>query len=405
VALVGQGPSAGVERLVPERVDRDPRLMARAAGPGRIRAAVVDTWAEVLADPAFAGRTIGRRLREAKHLHSAERRLVADALYGLVRHHRWLEQVAGRADAQGLWEAWLTTQSGPPPQVTVPDDPVEALVRFGSIDAAFAAALLASGIDAVAFLAASNARAPLVLRADARIGREPVAARLREEGVATVAGVAPDALRVEGGVDVHALASFREGWFEVQDEGSQAVGALAFAPGGFVVDLCAGAGGKSLQIAAAGARVLALDPRRSALEELGRRARRARLDIEVAQIGPSETLPAVAADVVLVDAPCTGSGTLRRSPELRFRIDAAHIAECVALQRQILDRAAGLVRPGGALVYATCSVLSVENDDVVASFLAAHPRFVVEEGLRLYPHRQGTDGFLAVRLRDGDTKG
>lgn len=380
-------------RVLPELPPVDPRLLDRAASAGRVRGAVQDTWAQVLSSPGRADPILRRALREARHLHSRERRFVADALYGLLRYHRWL---AALGDPLDVWLEWH--RSGPRlPEL--PADDVEALALLGSIDRDFAAALIADRPDPIAFLAASNRRAPVVVRANRRrCTRERLAERLAAEGVAThPASRATDGLVLEGTTDVHTLPSFRDGWFEVQDEGSQLVGDFSVGPASppAVIDWCAGAGGKALQLASAGADVLALDVRSWALEELANRARRAGTPIRTAVL-PARIAPA---PVVLVDAPCTGSGTLRRHPELRFRIDGAAIARVTAEQRQILADAAESVLPGGRLVYATCSVLRAEDEEVVEDFLAERPGWEPQgEALRLSPETDGTDGFYARAL-------
>jgi 16S rRNA (cytosine967-C5)-methyltransferase len=388
VALVGE--------IVPAAIGCDPRVLDRATG-GRTRGAAVRLADAVWADPRHADRVLSRGLREARELHSAERRLVSDGLYALIRHHRWFSAATGTGDRGTWWDAWIAIQAGgTPASVPVPADPVDALALFGSLDRAFAAALLAEHPDPVGFVAASNTRAPLALRADPRLGRAEVARRLAAEGVATHDGHEPDALIVDGSANLLATAVFRDGHVEVQDEGSQRAGAVACGPG-VVIDLCAGAGGKALQLAASGATVIACDPRSNALAELDKRARRARLPVRTVLLDGRERLEA--ADRVLVDAPCTGSGTLRRHPELRFRIDGDAIARLATEHAAILDRAAGLVKPGGMLVDVTCSVLRDEGERVIEGFVARNPGFETVGGWSTSPEIGGADGFFACALR------
>jgi len=207
----------------------------------------------------------------------------------------------------------------------------------------------------------------------------------------------------------------------VMDEGSQLVAELvAPPPGGRVLDACAGAGGKTLALGALLAgkgRVLALDTDGKKLEELRRRARRAGLtNVEARPIKEGPLGIKGQFDRVLVDAPCSGLGTLRRNPEARWRLTPADLDELPARQRAILERYAPLVAPGGRLVYATCTVDAAENDAVVDAFVRAHPDFTPVpakeilgraralelgdgERLRLLPHVHGTDGFFAAVLR------
>jgi 16S rRNA (cytosine967-C5)-methyltransferase len=287
-------------------------------------------------------------------------------------------------------------------------DPADALALGASLPRWLASTWLDElGEEAGDLAAAFAARPPMTARVNtSRIGREDLAARLAAEGVPTVPGrLAPHALIFADRRNIHVLPSFREGLFEVQDEGSQLLAGLVGArPQTRVVDFCAGAGGKALALCDAGAEVVALDVRTDAQRVLERRMGRAGLRIQfrpMEEDGPVPVEPGWA-DVVLVDAPCSSSGVLRRHPELRWVLTPALVAERAALQRRILARAATLVRPGARLVYGTCSLLRAENQGNLATFLADHPDFAVVERLGqdgvLWPHRTGTDGFFGVAL-------
>ncbi len=243
--------------------------------------------------------------------------------------------------------------------------------------------------------------------------------------------LAPDGLELLTHVNAYGLAAFRDGRFELQDAGSQVIAELvAPPPRGTLVDACAGAGGKTLALGALAAnrgRLTAFDVSENKLEELRTRARRAGLT-NVQALLVDEKLPTSEelalhgrADRVLCDVPCSGLGTLRRNPEARWRLGPADLDELPERQRAILDRYAPLVAPGGRLVYATCTVARVENDEVVDAFLAAHPEFVevpakeilgkaraeaIGDGtrLRLQPHVHDTDGFFAAVLRRRDDR-
>jgi 16S rRNA (cytosine967-C5)-methyltransferase len=286
----------------------------------------------------------------------------------------------------------------------------------------------AFGAEAAAEAAALNSAAPLVVRANTlRASREELSERLAREGVvARPTALSPLGLVLETRRPVYGLPAFREGWLEVQDEGSQLLGLLVDAPARPVVDLCAGAGGKTLQLAAQmrnRGELHAFDPSEPALAKLRRRARRAGVHCVRAARLPREDAEACAALAplrgrawrVLVDAPCSGSGALRRNPDARRRLDEARLAEHVRLQGALLARAAPLVRPGGRLVYGTCSVLVEEGEDVVDAFLAGHPAFALRSAgdvlgpalaplvtsgafLRVSPRRHGTDGFFGAVL-------
>lgn len=277
-------------------------------------------------------------------------------------------------------------------------------------------ALAASGIDAEQLPALIN-RAPLDVRVNAlKATRDSVAASLSGS---EIVGYAPDALRLPSGTNVDQLPLFRDGVIEVQDEGSQIVGlAIDARPGQNIVDLCAGAGGKTLALAAAmrneGA-IIACDTDRARLSRLMPRAERAGAEIIATRLldpgHEAEALAdlAAAADGVLVDAPCSGTGTWRRNPEGRWRLTAERLDRLITTQRHVLDIAAPLVKPGGALVYIVCSLLDAEGADQVAAFIDRHDGWRLDTptlpagvahrgGIRLTPATDGTDGFFVARL-------
>ena len=272
---------------------------------------------------------------------------------------------------------------------------------------------------------ALNTPAPLDLRVNSlKAERGAVAARLAADGiVAEPCAFAPLGLRLKGKPALQKHPAFLDGSFEVQDEGSQLLGYL-LAPrrGEMVVDFCAGAGGKTLALGAmmrSTGRLYALDVSDKRLAKLKPRAARAGLsNVHPIRIAGENDIRvkrlAGKADRVLVDAPCSGLGTLRRNPDLKWRQSPQSVAELSLKQAAILAAAAKLVRPGGRLVYATCSILAEENEAIVDAFLAAHPRFrrlsarellsaqgiAVDcgEDMCLAPQLHGTDGFYAAVL-------
>jgi 16S rRNA (cytosine967-C5)-methyltransferase len=229
--------------------------------------------------------------------------------------------------------------------------------------------------------------------------------------------LSPWGIRLPSDSRIDDLDEFAQGLVEVQDEGSQLI-ALACMPFGDekILDLCAGAGGKSLALAAAApdATILASDSNRSRLSKLAPRAERAGATIETRLLNPRRELEELAdwrgqADLVLVDAPCSGSGTWRRNPEGRWRLTPERLDRVVALQARLLDIAAAMVRPGGRVVYAVCSLLSREGAGQIETFLSRHSSWMVEEtpiaagrldgvGRILTPGHDDTDGFFVARL-------
>jgi 16S rRNA (cytosine967-C5)-methyltransferase len=277
-------------------------------------------------------------------------------------------------------------------------------------------------------MAASLEGAPLDLRVNVLKGdREAARAALGRDGVAAArTPLSPVGLRVFERIPLSTLDPFRNGFIEVQDEGSQLAALLVDArPGMRVVDFCAGAGGKTLALAASmGNRghLIACDIKARRLERATERLRRA--GASIVQRMPLESTRdkwvkrhALSFDRVLVDAPCTGTGTWRRNPDAKWRLTPRDLAELTVLQADILDSAARLVRPGGRLVYATCSLLVQENEAQIERFLAAHEDFTVlpvpsvwreavggdcptsGDMLRLSSARHGTDGFFVAVLQ------
>ncbi|MBM3554601.1 MAG: RsmB/NOP family class I SAM-dependent RNA methyltransferase, partial [Alphaproteobacteria bacterium] len=289
------------------------------------------------------------------------------------------------------------------------------------------------GTDTKAEMLALNQRAPVDLRVNTlKARREEVLAEFQAQGVAAEATrLSPLGIRIAAHDRIDRLPPVRDGLAEIQDEGSQLVALLVGAKAGEqIVDFCAGAGGKALALAAAtggrSGQVYALDSDGRRLERIKDRARRAGAhNIQPRVIRESGEDPWLAAEGarfhrVLVDAPCSGTGAWRRQPDARWRLTPEELAAQVARQKDILERASRLVRKGGRLIYATCSLLVAENEAVVEDFLAQHPHFVrvplaeawheaiggtppgAGEDLLLTPHRHGTDGFYASVMRRRD---
>jgi 16S rRNA (cytosine967-C5)-methyltransferase len=258
-------------------------------------------------------------------------------------------------------------------------------------------------------------RAPLDLRVNiARTTRE---AMLEQFEGAAPTPLSPWGIRLPADRRIDDSDAYREGLVEIQDEGSQLIALACEAETGQrILDLCAGAGGKSLALAAAApnAEILATDSNRARLSKLAPRAERAGAKIEARLLNPPRELEQLAdwkdaGDVVLVDAPCSGSGTWRRNPEGRWRLTPQRLERLLAVQARLLDIAADLVRPGGALVYAVCSLLSREGAGQVERFLGARSDWVVQDilngfgrcdgyGRLLTPGHDATDGFFIARL-------
>jgi 16S rRNA (cytosine967-C5)-methyltransferase len=270
----------------------------------------------------------------------------------------------------------------------------------------------------VAEMAALGGEAPLDLRVNLlKATREAALAALAAEGIeAAPTSLSPWGLRIAGRRPVSTGAAFRNGYVEIQDEGSQLVAVLVgAAPEMRVVDWCAGAGGKTLALAMTmGNRghIVACDVSAPRLEGAVRRLRRAGVhNVERHLVEPGDKWAkrrAGSFDRVLVDAPCTGTGTWRRNPDARLRLRAQDLAELLPKQAMILAQAARLVRSGGRLVYATCSLLPEENEAQVDAFIAAHPEFSVIPLARAWTlpgTPPGAGPYLALTPRTHDTDG
>ena len=297
-------------------------------------------------------------------------------------------------------------------------------VRFELPDWLYPRMLARFGADFAAEMTALSEPAPLDLRVNLLKGtREEARAALAAEGwEATPTPLSPWGLRIMGRRPVTSGPAFQSGLVEIQDEGSQVLAALTGAqPGMRVADWCAGAGGKTLALAAMmdnRGQIAACDVSASRLEGAVRRLRRAGVNnVERHLVTAGDKWAkrrAGAFDRVLVDAPCTGTGTWRRNPDARQRLTEQDLLELTHKQSSILDAAQALVRPGGRLVYGTCSLLGEENEAQVSAFLTRHADFALVplarawpfdgtppgEGamLSLTPARHGTDGFFAAVL-------
>jgi 16S rRNA (cytosine967-C5)-methyltransferase len=305
--------------------------------------------------------------------------------------------------------------------VATPEDPVEALAFEHSHPRWLVARWIARwGADETRLLLeANNREAPLVAR-PYHVVREQLEAMLESAGVTlSDAPLVADSLVLTSGVGAMTeLGAFKQGLFHLQDPASTLVTRYAaFAPGSQVADLCAAPGGKTLELARTAGTVFAGDASFARLARVRDNVRRLDATNVVPFVGDAR-FPAVRGmDAVLIDVPCTGTGTFRRHPDARWRLRVSDLAVLPAVQRSILRAAATAVRPGGLLVYSTCSLETEENDAQIESFLSDSPEWRLEpppEGavpasvldagrLRVLPQRHGTDGAFAARLRRSDS--
>ena len=402
-----------------------------------------DLLRTVLKLDAPADDTVSAFFRQHRDLGHRERHALAETTYAVLRRRPLVQHLAqsghGPLERRLVLLGWQGAETALRAAITPPEG--EWLDRTRTIDVAvlpeklrhnlpdwIANPLKATlGDDFWPLVASLDVAAPLDLRVNAlRARREEVVAVLADQGIeATPTPYSPWGLRVQGKPPLNRLAVFTGGDIEVQDEGSQLLALITEARRGeMVVDFCAGAGGKTLALGAMmrnTGRLYAFDVSGHRLGAMKPRLARSGLsNVYPAQIAHErdERIKRLAGkiDRVLVDAPCSGLGTLRRNPDLKWRQSPTAIAELKVKQAAILASAARLVKPGGRLVYATCSLLEAENEAIVQGFadtqrefvpvpvaevlarakLASPGDLVAGDCLRLWPHRHATDGFFAA---------
>ena len=300
--------------------------------------------------------------------------------------------------------------------VATPPDPIDALALASSHPRWLVARWIArwGAEDTAALLAANNTEAPVVLR-HFNATRAELLEALTEAGVAAHdAPMVSDSIELGHGVSLIELDAFSRGMFFVQDPAATlVVQYAAVPPGSRVADLCAAPGGKTFEFARDAAVVYAADRSAARMQRVVSTAHRLRTTNVIPLVDDARHPALRDMDAVLVDVPCTGTGTFRRHPDARWRLKASDLAVMPAIQRSIIRAAAESVKPGGLLIYSTCSLEPEENDMQVEAFLDDHPAFTLEpppDGvvpastldagrLRVLPHKHGTDGAFAARLR------
>lgn len=410
----------------------------------------IEVFAKFRKNPALPADAVIRAFfHDRKYLGSKDRRFIADQYFSVIKNWRRLEAIVAdcfddlQITAARTVAAHLAALDGhSAPEIVsmfdvirdaeklplaaaealadrdrenarlalLPDD--ERLAMLHSFPAWFVTRLRAEYAESVEpILIALNGSSPLWLRTNTLItDRDALREELEEEGIVSEpSAIASEALKLEKRVNVFGLHSFTRGAFEVQDEASQLVVPMAHIRKTAIkaLDACAGAGGKTLHLSSLmknHGEIFAADIDPYKLDELKLRSRRAGAQ-NIRIVYPNDREKWLGPeklgwfDLVLVDAPCTGTGTLRRNPGIKWLLTEQMLAELVAKQRLILEQHAEFVKPGGALVFATCSILMEEGEQQMAWFIKQHPVFQIEEVLRTRPDTQNMDGFFAARLR------
>ncbi|MCI0695961.1 RsmB/NOP family class I SAM-dependent RNA methyltransferase [candidate division KSB1 bacterium] len=402
-------------------------------------------------DQRPADHIIDAFFRQRRYLGSHDRRELAESVYGILRHLRLLQAFVAKVKPDAVSHpAWLfaayklhiekvspeTVQTYSLPLLPTEISDLATLnftdlglhnlgLRTSFPDWLVAALQRQLGeSETERLLEALNQPPPLTIRVNIlKATRETCLAKLQERGYeCTPTKFSPDGIHLAKRTNLFSLDLFREGWFELQDEGSQIVSLLLDPkPNWRVADVCAGGGGKTLHLAALmknRGEIFAFDVVSPRLENLRKRARRCGIhNIRVQLLQPDEVPANLLGqmDAILIDAPCSGTGVFRRNPDAKWKTTPEMVREMTAKQKQIINQYAALLKPGGRLVYATCSLLAEENEEVVQAFLAEHTNFRAADAaailqryqlahladgsaIHLFPHRYGTDGFFATVL-------
>lgn len=386
---------------------------------------VFDAFTAITQKQVPADKALTNVMRKHKMWEDRERQWVSDTLYDLIRRWRLfgtLAETGMHTDKPSLWRLlgvyliWKGERIGHDPVFAGLDDVriKERLNRYKKIRPlyhsvtdwldAYGEAQLGDAWEKT--ITALNKKAPLFLRVNLlQTTTENLVKHLRAEGFKVQpTGESENTLRVTGG-NIFRSAAFESGWFEVQDLVSQQVAPFLGVESGMrVIDACAGAGGKTLQLAALmqnRGRLLALDTVEGKLEELKRRSRRAGVNIvETRVVDSSKVVKRLhdSADRLLLDVPCSGSGVLRRNPDIRWWLDQEETDRLISIQEQLLDQYSKMVKPGGKMVYAVCSIFPAEGEKQVEQFLARTPGWSCEEEKRTGLIDNDGDGFYFARL-------
>lgn len=383
---------------------------------------VVQALDEIFEQGAYADKVIQRNLKNQRQWGARDRRFFAETVYEIVRWERLLAYLADDNDLWKIWAAYWVRQGH-----ELPDWPelegfsAEKIKQRQKDIPSFAIAQsIPDWMDKVLnqeigpeykeVVRALNQPAEVFLRVNGlKTTVEELIPVLKEAGIDAerVSDDLPFALRLKERKNVFITEPFKKGLFEVQDAASQMVAPLLdVQPGHRVIDACAGAGGKSLHLAALmknKGKILSLDIHEWKLKELKVRARRDGVDvIETRPIESSKVIKRLydTADRVLLDVPCSGMGVLRRNPDSKWKLSEDEIARLHDLQYEILTNYSGMTKKGGKLVYATCSLLPSENEQQIQKFLQANgDKWTLEKEIHLRPDREGFDGFYAALLK------
>lgn len=386
--------------------------------------AVIESLRLIFEENRYADKVIEKVLKQNPRWGARDRRFIAETTYDIVRWYRWFRELT-QAKGTDFWKllaAWCILSDVDLPAWDEFKGVSREEVREREKRTMYSRKIRESipdWLDGLAEyelgkekweteLSALNEEASVVLRANTlKITKEELQQRLQEEEIAAFPlKEYPDALVLDERQNVFTSAAFKDGLFEVQDAGSQAISPfLRIEPGMRVIDACAGAGGKTLHLAALmknKGRIVAMDTEQWKLDELMKRARRAGVsNMEARTIESGKTIKRLAgsADRLLLDVPCSGLGVLKRNPDAKWKLSAEFIDKIKDLQQHILRDYCDMLKPGGLLVYSTCSILPSENEKQVQLFLTEKKgAFELVEEKHIYPS-DGFDGFYMALIK------
>ncbi|MDN3668902.1 class I SAM-dependent methyltransferase [Echinicola jeungdonensis] len=387
---------------------------------------VVHAIEEIFNEKQFADKVIERTLKSNPKWGSRDRGFIAESVYEMVRWWRLIKEISPSEDIFHLFGTyWLMQGNELPPWREFKGIDPEAIKR--NYEKTYDRATLQSIPDWLDEMGSEllgkkwdkeidtlNEQAQVVIRANTlKTTREDLMNRLKEDEIETFAPKGyKDALVLAKRQNIFRHPAFKEGWFEVQDASSQLVAqALDAEPGMRVIDACAGAGGKSLHLAALmqnKGKILSMDLEGWKLKNTKLRARRNGISIiETRVIEGNKTIKRLSnsADRLLLDVPCSGLGVLKRNPDTKWKLSPESIAEVREVQQDILQKYSNMLKPGGLMVYATCSILPSENQFQVEAFLKSEKgkEFELLEEQKVLAHESGYDGFYIAKLKRSET--
>lgn len=391
---------------------------------------ITDALNNIFFNQKYADREIERTLKSNPRWGSKDRAFIAETIYDVVRWRRNIEASMGKElNPENLWEfvgTWFCLQDEklPPWEEFRKVNSKEVVKRNHKVTgASFAvSASIPDWLDELGEselgkgtwqreIEAMNYQVPTVIRVNTlKIDRKSLQRQLKHEGFQTeILSKYPDALELVEKGNIFKTDAFREGLFEIQDAGSQLIAPYLDVKDGMkVVDACAGAGGKSLHLAALmknKGQIFAMDIHEWKLKELKKRAKRnGAQNIQTKLIDSTKVIKRMenTVDRLLLDAPCTGLGVLSRSPDTKWKLKPEFVEQVRQEQEKILDQYSKMVKKGGAIVYATCSILPSENQLQVKKFLENHPEFKLLREKQLFPSQTGYDGFYMAYLEKHD---